>query len=135
MAVFYGVPAGKTLMVAGPADVTIKGGEMPLIVDTIEEAQAARPTISALDPSSAESGAADLVLTVSGDKFDGNSVIVFGQYDEPTTLTPDGTLTTGVKPSLFAPATVPVKVRNGPAHSDSLDFTFTEPAARGARRS
>jgi IPT/TIG domain len=129
MAVFYGVPAGKTLAVAGPADVTIKGGETPIIVDDITEFADAAPTLSAIDPTSAESGTADILLTLTGDKFDQNSVIIFGEHDEPTTLTTEGTLTTMVKPSLFAPATVPVSVRNGPVHSDSIDFTFSEPAA------
>jgi IPT/TIG domain len=125
MAVFYGVPAGKTLAVAGPADVTIRGGETPLIVDNIAEAQDAAPTLTSIEPTTAASGDPDLVLTVTGDKFDNNSVIIFGENDEPTTLQPDGTLTTGVKPSLFAAATVPVSVRNGPAHSNEIDFTFT----------
>jgi hypothetical protein len=134
MGVHYEVPAGKTMMIAGPANVNVSGGEVPLIVDTIDEAQQAAPTITALDPTSVESGAVDIVLTVSGENFNENSVIIFGIHDEPTTLTPDGTLTTGVKPVLFAPATVPVSVRNGPAHSQSLDFTFTEPAGDPAAR-
>jgi IPT/TIG domain-containing protein len=130
MAVFYGVPAGKTLAVAGPADVTIKGGETPVIVDSLEEFTAAAPAVSSIEPTTAETGAADLTLTVTGDKFDQNSVIIFGEFDERTTLTPEGTLTTIVKPGLFAASTVPVHVRNGPSHSNSVDFTFTEPAAK-----
>lgn len=134
MAVFYGVPSGKTLIVAGPADVSIKGGEMPMIVDDVSEYQDAAPTLTSIDPTEVEAGSADITLTLSGDKFDGNSVIIFGAHDEPTTLTPDGTLTTIVKPSLFAPATVPVSVRNGPAHSDSIDFTFTDPGTTSRKR-
>jgi IPT/TIG domain len=132
MAVFYGVPAGKTMMISGPADVTVRGGETPLIVDDAADVEQAAPAVSALDPSTAETGAADLLLTISGTNFSESSVIVFGNNDEPTTLTPDGTVTTMVKPSLFAPAAVPVTVRNGPARSQPMDFTFTDPAKTNA---
>jgi hypothetical protein len=127
MSVFYGVPSGKTFVISGPADVTVKGGEYPMVVDDLAEFSANAPSITSLDPATAESGAADLTLTVNGDNFNGDSVIVFGDFDEPTTLMADGSLTTGLKPSLFAPATVPVRVRNGPARSPVSDFTFTEP--------
>jgi hypothetical protein len=53
---------------------------------------------------------------------------MFGSEDEPTTMVSDTELTTIVKPSLFAPATVPVTVRTGRFTSDPVDFTFTEPA-------
>lgn len=131
MAVFYGVPSGKKLVIAGPADVTVRGGEMPIMVDDLAEAQEQAPSISALDPATVESGAADLVLKITGEGFTGQTVIVFGTLDEPTTLNDDGTVSTGVKPSLFAPAAVPVKVRNGPLPSNSMDFTFTDPGAGG----
>ena len=134
MAVFYGVPAGKKLVIAGPADITVRGGEVPLMVDDLEEAQTLAPTIATLDPATAVSGAEDVVMKVTGTNFTKESTIVFGEYDEPTTLNDDGTLSTGVKPSLFAPATVPVKVRNGPLGSNSLDFTFTDPGAGATRK-
>jgi hypothetical protein len=126
MAIHYEVPAGKTFAIAGPANVTVKGGEMPVIVDTLAEAQESAPSLTSIEPSTAESGAEDLTLVVTGENFTAQSVIIFGTMDEPTTLQADGTLTTGVKPSLFAPAVVPVSVRNGPLHSGPLDFTFTE---------
>jgi hypothetical protein len=129
MAVHYEVPAGKTFAIAGPANITVKGGEMPVVVDNLAEAQAAAPVLSSLEPASAESGSEDFRIALSGENFTAGSVIVFGTMDEPTTLEQDGTLTTGVKPSLFAPAVVPVSVRNGPLHSNSVDFTFTEPGA------
>jgi hypothetical protein len=134
MAVHYEVPAGQTMMIAGPANVTVKGGEMPLIVDTLQEAIDAAPTVTALTPDSAESGGADFELVVEGTGFTNQSVIIFGVNDEPTTLREDGTLTTGVKPSLFAPAVVPVSVRNGPAHSNAVDFTFLDPAVATAAK-
>lgn len=135
MAVHYEVPAGQVMTIAGPANVTVKGGEVPLVVDSLDELQAAAPTLTALSPDTSEIGAADFVLAVSGDGFTDASVIVFGTYDEPTTLQADGTLTTGVKPSLFnAPDTVPVKVRNGPAYSTPMDFEFTAPGTSARKR-
>ena len=89
-----------------------------------------KPTISGLEPAEAVSGDPDFTLVVSGTNFFAGSVIVFGTQDEPTTFDEEaGTLSTGVKPSLFAPATVPVKIRNGPLVSDSSDFVFTGPVA------
>jgi IPT/TIG domain-containing protein len=134
MAVFYGVPKGKFFVIAGPADVTVRGGEHPMIVDDLADFTDNAPAITALEPNTAESGSEDVVMAVTGTGFTDKSVIVFGSNDEPTTLTAEGTLTTGVKPSLFAPAAVPVTVRNGPARSGSLDFTFTEPVEAGATK-
>jgi hypothetical protein len=57
-------------------------------------------------------------------------VIRFGSQDEPTTLVSETEVTTGVKPSLFAPAVVPVMVHNGPIRTDPIDFTFTEPVVK-----
>ena len=89
------------------------------------------PTLTALDPDTAVAGDADdITLYVSGTGFTEDSVIVFGAYDEPTTLESDGTLSTGVKPSLFVvPDTVQVTVRNNTAVSGPLPFTFTDPAS------
>ena len=129
MAVHYEVLAGETLMIAGPANVTIKGGEVPLIVDSIEEAQAAAPKVSGIAPDTVETGAADLTLVVTGSGFTAASVIIFGVNDEPTVFVSNTEISTVVKPSLFVPDTVPVSVRNGPAHSGAVDFTFTEPGA------
>ena len=85
-----------------------------------------KPVISSLEPAEAVSGEPDFTLVISGENFFTGSVIVFGTHDEPTTFDEEaGTVSTGVKPSLFAPAVVPVKVRNGPLVSDPSDFTFT----------
>jgi hypothetical protein len=134
MGVHYEVPVGQTLVISGPANVTVKGGEMPMVVDDASAIASAAPAITALEPPSVESGAADIVLVVSGTGFDASSTIVFGDQDEPTTLNEDGTLSTGVKPGMFAPATVPVVVRNGPARSAPVDFTFVDPARAGETR-
>jgi hypothetical protein len=137
MGVHYEVPRGKNLVISGPANVTVKGGEVPAIVEDASELQASAPTISALTPDTAESGAADIDLVITGTGFTPSSVIVFGANDEPTTMISDTEVSTGVRPSLFAPAVVPVTVRNGPARSAPLDFTFVDPggaAATAARR-
>lgn len=85
------------------------------------------PVLSSLSPNTAVSGDSDFVLSCTGTNFRSSSVIIFGNEDEPTTFVSDTEITTGVKPSLFAPAVVPVKVRTGPLDSNSVDFTFTEP--------
>jgi hypothetical protein len=90
------------------------------------------PTLSSLSPNTAVSGDPDLVLSCAGTNFRSNSVIVFGSEDEPTTFVSDTEITTGVKPSLFAPAVVPVKVQTpGLPDTDPVDFTFTEPVTKG----
>ena len=94
-----------------------------------EVAEKGKPVISSLDPDEAASGDPDFTLVVSGDNFFSGSVLVFGENDEPTTFDEAaGTVSTIVKPSLFQPAVVPVKVRNATLVSDPSDFTFTAPA-------
>lgn len=83
------------------------------------------PVIDALDPAECVIGDADFTLKISGTEFYAGSVINFAGYDEPTTLNEDGTLSTGVKPSLWAnPAVVPVFVHNIDKTSNSVEFTF-----------
>jgi hypothetical protein len=86
------------------------------------------PTLTSLSPNTAASGDPDFVLSCIGTNFVEGTVIYFGsttEQDEPTTLVSDTEVTTGVKPSLFAPAVVPVTVRTGKFLSDPVDFTFT----------
>jgi hypothetical protein len=105
-----------------------------------EVSGAVKPTITALDPATCAIGDPDFDLHVSGENLGASTVIYFAGHDEPTTLNEDGTVSTGVKPSLWsAPATVQVYVRNGTLHSEPLDFEFTAAAgadtlsARGAK--
>jgi hypothetical protein len=86
------------------------------------------PTLTSLSPNTVVSGDPDFTLSCIGTGFNSRTVIKFGNYDEPTTLVSDTEVTTGVKPSLFAPAVVPVLVHDLNDYSASLDFTFTEPA-------
>lgn len=85
------------------------------------------PTLDSLQPNTAASGDPDFVLSCIGTGFTGQSVIYFGNEDEPTTMVNDTTLTTIVKPSLFAPAEVPVTIKTGDLVTDAVNFTFSEP--------
>ncbi len=90
---------------------------------------AVAPILSSLSPDTVDSGAPDFTLSCVGSGFTSSSVIVFGTEDEPTTLVSEIEVTTIVKPSLFAPAVVPVTVRNEFLSSDPVNFTFTDPDA------
>jgi hypothetical protein len=91
------------------------------------------PVIASLDPSSVAIGDPDTTLFVTGEQFYPGSIINFAGHDEPTTLNEDGTLSTGLKPSLWgSPVVVQCFVRNGSVLSNGVDFTFGEPA--GARK-
>jgi hypothetical protein len=81
--------------------------------------------LASLSPNTVVSGSPDFVLSCIGTGFTPNTVMKFGDYDEPTTFVSETEVTTIVKPSLFAPAAVPVLVRNGDVLSEPLDFTFT----------
>jgi len=84
-----------------------------------------RPMLDYLEPGSCMIGDADFTLFVHGTNFFPGSVIHFAGHDEPSTLNVDGTLSTGVKPSLWAsPVVVEVKVRNGSLTSVPLPFEF-----------
>jgi hypothetical protein len=90
------------------------------------------PVLSSIAPDTAVSGDPDFVLSCTGTNFRSSSVIIFGNEDELTTFISDTEVTTGVKPSLFAPAVVPVKIRTpGLPDTDPVDFTFTEPVMEG----
>lgn len=83
------------------------------------------PAITGLTPGACVIGDADFTLHVEGTGFYPGSVINFAEHDEPTTLNEDGTLSTGVKPSLWVtPVDVQVYVRNGAVFSNAVSFTF-----------
>jgi hypothetical protein len=93
------------------------------------------PVIESLNPASCMIGDPDFTLVVSGDNFFADSVINFAGHDEPTTFdTTAKTLSTGVKPSLWAePVIVDVIIKNGPAVSGPVAFEFA-PIARASTR-
>jgi len=128
------IDAGKEMRIVGPAKVQIQGAAFEThftIQDFVPENP---PEVTSLSPNTAVSGDPDFTLYVSGENFTAQSVIHFGLNDEPTTHNADGTLSTGVKPSLFAPAEVDVCVRTGPLESNIVTFTFTAPAGTRAKR-
>jgi hypothetical protein len=95
-----------------------------------------KPAITGYDPYECMIGDPDFTLTVTGDNFFGDSVINFAGHDEPTTHDAEaGTLSTGVKPSLWTePATVEVFVKNGPESSTPVNFEFLPIARSSARK-
>lgn len=113
----FSINEPQTVSLPLPADVTV-----PV------------PSITSLEPADCVIGDPDFTLYVSGENFFADSVIHFADHDEPTTLNEDGTLSTGVKPSLWTePVTVQVLVKNGPEISAPIDFTF-RPIARSGRK-
>jgi hypothetical protein len=97
--------------------------------EAVAEAPSAPPVVTSLLPAQATIGDPDFTLFITGQGFMESSVIHFAGHDEPTTLNGDGTLSTGVKPSLWgAPVVVQCSVRNGAVSSNVLDFTFVDPA-------
>jgi len=89
------------------------------------------PVVTSLTPAQATIGDPDFTLFIAGEGFTESSVIHFAGHDEPTTLNADGTLSTGVKPSLWgAPVVVQCSVRNGAVSSNVLDFEFVAPVTR-----
>src|SRR5215470_16391597 len=64
------------------------------------------PTLSSLEPETAEVGSADLELHVKGSRFTDKSVIVFNGGEEPTTFVSAGEVTTTIKPSIASGAAV-----------------------------
>ena len=66
-----------------------------------------------------------VVIQQMAKQVEAGNVIHFAGHDEPSTLNVDGTLSTGVKPALWAsPVVVEVKVRNGSLTSVPLPFEF-----------
>lgn len=103
------------------------GIEYPESIEDIDPTVALRPKLYSLDPASAEVGGDDFVLSLVGNYFTPDSVIVFNGGDEPTTKENDGLLTTIVRPSTASgPITVPILVRTGEFETDPLNFSFVE---------
>jgi hypothetical protein len=97
--------------------------------DAEPEPPAVPPILTSLLPAQATIGDPDFTLFITGQGFTESSVIFFAGHDEPTTLNGDGTLSTGVKPSLWGvPVVVQCSVHNGAVSSNVLDFTFVDPA-------
>jgi hypothetical protein len=90
-----------------------------------QDGEVVTPEIDGLFPNSAPAGGSDLRLYVHGTGFTGESIIVFNDVEEPTTLDATGVLSTGVRAGMFeVPAEVEVKVKTGDEESNILLFTF-----------
>jgi hypothetical protein len=84
------------------------------------------PTITGMTPQQCMIGDPDFTLMIAGDNLSASTVINFASHDEPTTYNEDGTVSTGVKPSLWLePVVVPVMLRNGSVSSEAMQFTFS----------
>lgn len=87
-------------------------------------------SITSLNPASCGIDDPDFTLEIIGTGFDDTCEINFAGQPEPTTLTPAGSLTTGVKPSLWANAVVvPVYIKKGYTISNTVQFEFQAPEA------
>jgi hypothetical protein len=90
---------------------------------------ASPPTLTSISPDTAACGDPEFTLSCIGTDFGPSATMNFAGHDEPTTLVSDTEVTTIVKPSLWAnPDVVPVYLHIGEAKTETLDFTFTEPA-------
>jgi len=125
LAVHYEVRPGETLAIRGPANVTVKGGEVPLIGDP---GSVEAPTLEAIDPDTAEAGGPDFMLTATGAGFKAASTIVIGVVDVVTSFVDEGTLTANIVASSFVPGEMQVKVRTGPQVSEPVTLTFADQA-------
>ena len=89
------------------------------------------PVVTALDPDTVAIGQPSFTLRVLGTGFDAGSVIVFNDFDEPTTLVSETEVTTGVNMDVWAGPSLPlpVTVRNADGQASApLFFTFTAAA-------
>ncbi len=87
----------------------------------------APPTVTSLNPATAVGRTGPpLILHVIGTGFSSNCNIVFGNSVEVGVLVSPTEMTTKVIPAIFAPAVVPVYVKdNFGQQSAPVDFTFT----------
>jgi IPT/TIG domain len=97
---------------------------------------AVSPTLSALEPNTAQVGGPDVVMSCIGTGFVPDSKIFFNGGEEPTTFVDETEVTTVVKPSTASgPWTVPVHVRNPNGEvTVPQNFTFTEVPQQYRRR-
>jgi len=90
---------------------------------------AAMPKITALSQNGAIVGDAAFTLSVFGENFDNQSVIVWNNGDETTTFVTAGEITTGVDPTTASGAVmIPIQVRDASGFvSNMVPFTFYNP--------
>ena len=91
--------------------------------------QAAAPTLTSLDPTTAVLGSASFTLRCLGSGFAEGAQILFNGYPEPTTVVSDSEVTTAVDMGTAEVAMpIPVLVRNPDGQqTETQMFTFTAP--------
>ena len=128
----YEVPAGKTLVIRGPANIIVKTGDVPHVGNVGENVEP--PVLASIDPETAVLSDPDFTLTATGSDFEDVSVICFDGTDVATTFVDENTLTTTVSPALFTAGDTAVTVRTGPSVSAASTLTFTDAAREGGSR-
>jgi IPT/TIG domain len=99
-------------------------------------AEGEAPTLTSISPDIAVLGDPDVTMVCTGTGFTEDSTIMFAGNPEPIVFTSETEISTVVKPSLDWGATaVDVMVRNSAGESETLQFTFTDPVARGGKGS
>jgi hypothetical protein len=98
------------------------------------EAPVVPPVIDSLEPNTAALGSPSFTLHVKGSGFREDSKVSWNGSEEPTTFVSATELTTEVDMSTAeAAVALPVLVRNADADSNTVVFTLTNGAARGAK--
>jgi hypothetical protein len=124
MAVLYDVPAGKSAVIDGPAELRVhasSGGARYQVYNTGAGPSPA-PVISSIAPTTAAAAAGSLVLDVIGLNFATTAVIVFNAVVMPTSFVSDTLLRATVSGTAGAKN---VLVRDGAVDSNVKVFTFT----------
>lgn len=96
------------------------------------------PTLTALEPNTLTVDDPDTEVTLTGENFTEESVIVWNGGDEVTDFVDSEHLSTTVKPSTVEaelPFSLPVVVRNGQRLSNEVTFTFIPAPEPGSRES
>jgi len=127
-----GAEGGVTIP-AGPPGGPLAGSSLTgPIPDNFEppeppEPEPVQPTLTSLDPATAELNTGDVTMHCIGTGFTESSVIMFAGQPEPIVFISDTDITTIIKTDLpWGPATLDVSVKNGYLESEVLQFVFTE---------
>ena len=83
-----------------------------------------------IDPDSVPAGSGTFVLTVTGEGFDSNTLIVFNDEEMATTFVSATQLTSDLTPISAVAEVVDVELQRGDDLSDVLTFEFTAAAGR-----
>jgi hypothetical protein len=124
MAILYDVPAGKSAVIDGPAELRVHGsgrGARYQVYNTGTGPNPA-PVISYIAPTTAVAAAGSLVIDVAGSNFANTAVVVFNAVAVPTNFVTDTMLRATVSGTAGAKN---VLVRDLAVDSNVKVFTFT----------